>query len=272
MSGTYLSVASWEPRFVLGVTESLNSGAFDRLFIIYSARSGSKTRASRQKLAELCKSSGTTYIEKELDFDNQVSVVLGLMAIFPEVSEGGCDIVFDLSTSPRDIILFILSNAAKVREKISVVYYPAEKYSPWLARETGIPRMIIGSSGIMYPDKQTCVIALCANEISRIEQVYYHLEPSKIVLLSDKDRSKYGEIESLSTNMMSISSFVEFDHKDISKENMRFIFEIADRNREYNTVMISTGPKIGVLHIFATIMHNEEIGAAYIPSMYYNDE
>lgn len=272
MNRLLLVVASWEPRFRLGVERMLAGGEIAAVCVIFSMRSKSRTAYNREMVQAECLARGVEYEEWEVDFEAQVPSYLGIEGIL-EGKKNWELVTFDISTSPRDISLMVLRRLMSRWSTVKVIYSTPSSYAQWLSKEAGVPRLVLGSSGVMYPDKTTAVIAFCANSLGRVEQLCNYMEPSRVILLWEKERKIYGKQDVLPDVMRGITEPIEFDHKDFSVENVQKIERMVEGAiGENNVLLIATGPKIGMVHVFNMVTKYPEAAAAYIPSKYYNDE
>jgi hypothetical protein len=267
-----ITVASWEDRFGLGVERSLSQSVFTDVICLVSKRYVEQTSAQRAAALVHADYGKADFIEWLFDFEDQVESYHRMIALAKDERLARADrIVFDVSTAPRSLVWMLLGALSSNARDVTIRYSQAARYDAWQTTEEGEPRLIINRSGIMYPDKPTCLVMLCGPEISRAEKMFNRFEPRKTLILRDPRAADYGEIKCLPAEYGGAVEEIEFDNTDMSEKNLRRIKGLVEPQLEdYNLVAASLGPKMGAILLFKLSELYEQLGLSYVISGQHN--
>jgi hypothetical protein len=267
-----ITVASWEERFVLGLEQSLSKESFSNVMCLASLRYSEQTATHRKEARQHAIDIGVAFTELLFDFEDQVKCYHQMVSLAQDECLVTADrIVLDVSTAPRTLVWMLLGALAPANREVVIRYSQAGKYGAWQTTEEGEPRLIINRSGIMYPDKPTCLIMLCGPEISRAEKMFNRFEPRKTLILRDPRAADYGEVKRLPVEYSSAVDDIVFDNTDISKSNLKQLVGLVQPQIEtYNVVTASLGPKMGAILLFELSEQYEQVGLSYVISGKHN--
>lgn len=267
-----ITVASWEERFALGLKRSLSKETFANVMCLASVRYAGETATHREKARQHAVDSGVAFTELSFDFEDQVECYQQMVSLAQDERLVTSDrIVLDVSTAPRTLVWMLLGTLAPANREVVIRYSQAGEYGTWQTTEEGEPRLIINRSGIMYPDKPTCLVMLCGPEISRAEKMFNRFEPRKTLILRDPRAADYGEIRKLPIEYGSAVEEIEFDNTDVSKANLARLADlVAPQIETYNVVAASLGPKMGAILLFELTEQYEQVGLSYVISGQHN--
>jgi|TARA_R110000787_G_scaffold231546_3_gene338928 hypothetical protein len=266
-----ITIASWEERFALGVGRSLSQENFTDVVCLVSDRYADETSERRTAARLLASEAGVQYEEWQFDFEDQVECYYKMSALAQERLARADRVVLDISTAPRTLVWMLLGALTPAGREIFIRYSQAAEYDDWQTTEEGEPRLIINRSGIMYPDKPTCLVALCGPEISRAEKMFDRFEPRKTLLLRDPRAANYGEIKRLPNDYGGTVQEIVFDNTDTSDANLSRLEELVQPQIEgHNVVAASLGPKMSAILLFKLSQRYEQVGLSYVVSGQHN--
>ncbi len=265
-------VASWEDRFALGIKRSLADDAVDTVICLASRRYVAKTQEARKHARYYCENANVKFDERMFDFEDQIESYRVVGRLVQEgLFQSADNVTLDLSTAPRSLVWMLLGAVKPILSQIMIRYYTAAHYDSWQTAEEGEPRLIINRSGIMYPDKPTCLVMLCGPEISRAEKMFYRFEPRKTLVLRDTRAHEFGDIKRLPEEYGDSVEERLFDNKDLTHDNIIALEGILKPYlASHNIVAASLGPKIGALLLFKVSDRYEQIGLSYVTSGKHN--
>jgi hypothetical protein len=271
-------VASWEDRFVLGLERTLNALQVSSVIVLFSEEYQIRTQENRDKAQALCGAKGVRFVAHEFKYRDAVQTWKSIQALFPSVLRRGQKVLFDISTSPRDLIWFALHHLAALGCVIHYVYYRPGSYGEWQSRDADVPRLIFKRSGVALPDRKTAILATTGFDADRIVQIVNIYEPA-LLLLAVQSGEQYDNIKrnvQLHRERFGNNPVVEFfeinAHGDMS--DLREVLEgrIEPILADYNLIATSLGPKPSAIGLFELCARKRDIGLVYTPSWEYNSE
>lgn len=267
-----ITTASWEDRFALGVERSLSQEAFSSVVCLASDRYSSETSTQRAMAKRHAAGRNVAFVEWQFDFEDQVECYRRMVALAGDQRLATADrVVLDVSTAPRTLVWMLLGALAPAGGEIVIRYSQAAKYDAWQTTEEGEPRLIINRSGIMYPDKPTCLVMLCGPEISRAEKMFNRFEPRTTLLLRDPRAANYGEVKRLPVEYGGAVKEIVFDNTDVGDANLTRLEDlIRPQIESHNVVAASLGPKMGAILLFKLSERHEQVGLSYVISGQHN--
>lgn len=279
MAKTLISFASWEPRFVKGVTHLINTEDINKCVIVYSVEYATRTASNRNELKRLAKECDVKLSEIKIEIETSIASWKQLVQELPQYITGEIDTLFDISTAPREPLWYILQILDAVGSKTHWIYHhPAAYTQSWLSRNSQSPRLILKRSGIALPGKKTCIIALAGFDHERLAQLIERYEPIKCFV----GRQTGNQLDNPSRNTGFNEMFVnqkevtvfDFDCYDASNEAVqRLLAQLPIKMwGNYNVIGASLGPKPSAITMFKLTQIHPEMGLVYIPSDEYNPD
>lgn len=272
MAKILVLVASWDSRFLAGARTTIEAGGLTAVHCISSLRYSSHTQGDRDQLDQICEGHGVEILHAKIDFDDQVETLSGISG-WLELSgiSAQDDVIFDISTCPRNVLWLMLSCLKAKISDCSIRYFPAMSYDSWFTNDEGDPRLIFNNSGVMYPDLPTCLVMMCGPEIGRAEKMFYRFEPRRAIIIRDIHAPDYGVVANISQPMGAAIQEVIIDNKDISDSNVQRVVDlIAPLSAEFNVVCSSFGPKLGAVILYKAAQKLDEMALSYLPSGIHN--
>ena len=273
-SSAIIIIASWEDRFLAGFQASKAAGGLRRCIFFASKRYQSRTEALRTKLIEEARKASVEVVMPVFDFGDAIQVHQNILeAIIALRRDNIQQVTFDISTAPRHFIWGILSELSCYFKIVTLRYTKAESYGDWQTDEDMAPRLVLNSSGIIYPDLPTCLVMMCGPEVARAEKMFYRFEPRRTIILRDSEASAYGAIKTFDKSDSSGVTEEPFDNKDFSDANVARLREIIGPYvGKYNILSSSFGPKLGAVVLFRLVQVHPEIALAYVPAGVHNPD
>jgi hypothetical protein len=269
-----VTVASWEPRWEPSVQALLNENPGASLHILFSSRYKEWTQGARLEMIRRAQLSDRCVDEMELDFEHSGSAWRGIAAFCERLAQAGVgSVVLDGTTMPRELTWFLLHATGALNLETDYAYVPAGSYGEWLSKESLQPRLVLKRSGILYPDKPTCVVAMSGFDLGRLNQMLSFFEPARSVIARQIGDS-YGNI---SRNTPQLSEYArhaeifDFDGFDLSgKAHSALKDRIAPLLEDNNVLLASLGPKLAAVTAFEITEDLPDVALVYIPTSSYN--
>lgn len=265
---TLVTFASWEERFALGVKALVDSGGIGEILMIHCAEYQNWTAENRALVASYanCASLRINVIEISLgDSDESWKRInQGIDGIFRNV-------IIDITTMPREVIVFVLDAASTKGKDLTYHYATPEAYSPeWLSRDPGKPRVILGRGGISFFNRQTLLSVSVGYDIERVLHLVNFFEPSKLVAFfqTQEDMDSRGSIIARLCGVSVDSVVVDFMKKDRGFDAVRFA--LKPYLETHNVVLASLGPKPSAVTFYEISLFFPSVCLAYAPSNEYN--
>ena len=269
---------SWEERSLLGFEKDVESTVFDRVILFENARpiNSDKISSIRTEIIKKCDNKNLKYETITLDFDSSSSwrVLKDLALTINEEDK----VTLDISTMSRNLIWALLFFVKEIVTEVDVIYYQPNKYSnEWLSRDAELPRLLFKHSGIVSIEKQTLLVIITGFDIERTKQLVYFYNPSKVVLLiqkqnrlDDENRNTF-ELHSDECRKIGLKADVEAIDCYDGDWGYNVIEKVVSENlSSYNIIVSSLGPKLSAVSVYRTYLKHPEIALTYIPCKEYN--
>lgn len=268
-----VSIAGWEERFLKGMEGNLTNFSPDVVHVLYSKAYAGWTENNRNELKQLIEKQGKVYSQTEHDFDDPAACYESVWKSISEVVRSSSDeVLFDATTATRELIWYLLHFLKTIGVKTDFIYYRASSYGGWLSRDAQAPHLVLKSSGVMYPDLPTCILALSGFDDERLWQLFRRYEPRKMLLgvqVGDQLENTKRNVPLQSRNFENAECF-DFDSFDVSDNSFEILRNIvAPLLSDYNIIAASLGPKPGALSLFRLTQEFKQIGLVYIPAKEY---
>jgi hypothetical protein len=271
-----IAPASWEDRFEDGVYFDIDDFKPSMLIVPFSERYAERTLSVRDRIRTRSEDLGIIFLEYEVNYLDQVSSYNKTMEFLDDcVSNDNTDRVrLNASTTPRELVWYILHYLSCRLINSEFSYFKPESYTDdYLSRDAESPRLVIKSSGIVYPDLPTCILVISGYDHERLLQLKQRYEPKKMIIgrqvgtqFSNEIRNFFDVIDDDSI------SFIDFDAYDISKNSVdKLCKEIDSLDDNYNIIAASLGPKPSAVTLFQLTKKRPVVGLVYIPAGDYSE-
>lgn len=271
-----ISVASWEDRFREGVLETLLNHHIRSVGVLYSEKYKPQTESNRAALVSICKKNELSYFDKEIDLADTPQTWKGIQTWLQSLVTTEANVLFDISTSPREITWFVLHHLRAINCKIFYHYYRPQIYGEWQSRDALLPRLVFRRSGITFPDKPTAIVAITGFDSDRVAQIINRYEPALVLLgvqhgkqYDNADRNNAVHREKFGSNPT--VRFFEIDAYAPPSELVHTLqSQLHELFKTYNILTTSLGPKPSAVGLFKLTEKFPDVGLIYTPSLEYN--
>lgn len=271
-----ISVASWEDRFQEGVLETLSKHTIQSVSVLYSEKYGAQTKSNRASLLSACEIKGIAYSESRLDFTDAPQTWKGIQSWLHKLITPGSRVLFDISTSPREITWFVLHHLRSINCTIFYHYYRPRIYGEWQSRDALLPRLVFRRSGIAFPDKPTAIVAITGFDSDRVAQIINRFEPA-LVLLGVQDGKQYDNADrnnAVHKEKFGSNPMVRFFELNAYASPSEIVDSLQQQlhalMESHNILATSLGPKPSAVGLFKLTEKFPDIGLIYTPSLEYN--
>jgi len=273
-----ISVVSWEDRFNEGLPVLLDKLKPQKIILFYYAEYLEKTQ---QVLDDLIKQEKTEAFDSEytkIYFTDLSKTWLKILDQLEEIKSDD-EVVFDITTAPREFIWMALNILKHKKTKVSCFYHEPNGYGDWQSCNPKKPRVVYKLGGVTQLGKSTRLLISTGYDLDRVQQMITYYEPEKIVLCvqsgdrenNDGARRKYEQllIENPwdSIELMMVDSY----NDDCGMKTYADALDKLEPD-SHNILLCSLGPKLSALSLFILHKENESTALVYAPSGDYNLE
>jgi len=268
-----VTVASWEPRFHLGLSDFLSSQQCELLITFFFDGFASRTSSYRN---ELKSRNCDFYKEVELPFGDSLKAWHFMSDILKTHIAPGDKVVFDITTAPRDALFSILYILRSLDCDLGFIYHRPESYGDWLSRDSCRPELIFKMSGIFSLNKPTLLLFMPGYDTERMQQLLVRHEPHKIVLGLQDGEQYNSVVRCRRTSIATIANLnLVADCFDYNAYSSDFGLDsiqkaVAPYYDQYNILACTLGPKPSSIALFHLHQLNQRIGLIYVRSKDYN--
>lgn len=271
-----LTMASWEPRWRASTDALLAENPGAVLHILFSARYADWTQEPRAGVLASARTAGFEAKESAVDLEQpRTSWQAAVDAAKALHGSGVTSVALDGTTMPREMTWFLLHVLGELGIDTDYAYVPAGSYGDWLSKESLQPRLVLKRSGIMLPDKPTCVVAMSGFDLGRLNQLVSYFEPARVEIA----RQVGERYENLGRNTPQLSEYArhanifDFDGFDLTGQAHAVLrANVEPLVPEYNVLLACLGPKLAAVTAFEIVDELPEVALVYIPSSSYNRE
>lgn len=271
-----VTMASWEPRWRASTDALLAENPGAALRILFSARYADWTAKARSEILESVRAAGVEASETPVDLEQpRTSWQAAVVAATELQGTGVTSVALDGTTMPREITWFFLHVLSELGIDTDYAYVPAASYGDWLSKESLQPRLVLKRSGILFPDKPTCVVAMSGFDLGRLNQLVSYFEPAHVEIARQVGE-RYGNV---GRNTPQLSEYArhadifDFDGFDLTgKAHAVLRAKVQPLLPDYNVLLACLGPKLAAVTAFEIVDELPEVALVYIPSSSYNRE
>lgn len=269
-----ITMASWEPRWLTSTAALLDENPGAGLRLLFSARYGAWTSEARKAVLASARKRGIDATEVEVDLERPGTAWVAAVDAARVLAGGGVTrVALDGTTMPREVTWFLLHSLSELGIDIDYAYVPAGTYGEWLSKESLQPRLVLKRSGVLFPDKPTCVVAMSGFDLGRLNQLVSFFEPARVEIARQVGE-RYGNI---ARNTPQLSEYArhanifDFDGFDLSGASHKVLkARIEPLLGDYNVLLASLGPKLAAVTAFEITAELPDVALVYIPSSSYN--
>lgn len=275
-SRAIVTMASWEPRWRASTDALLVENPGAALRILFSARYADWTAEARRAMLASVHATGVEVSETPVDLEQPRTSWQAAVAAATDLHGAGVtSVALDGTTMPREMTWFFLHVLGELGIETDYAYVPAGSYGDWLSKESLQPRLVLKRSGILFPDKPTCVVAMSGFDLGRLNQLVSYFEPARVEIARQVGE-RYGNI---GRNTPQLSEYArhadifDFDGFDLTGNAHAVLkAKVQPLVPDYNVLLACLGPKLAAVTAFEIVGELPDVALVYIPSSSYNRE
>ncbi len=272
-----VAVASWEPRFALGMERTLAACATRRVLLYFVREYGTRTTAAREKLQSVMENYPDVECdEHEIEFGSPSAMWRLLEEDLGPRQMAGRRVLVDLTTMPREVIWAALFWLEAAGAAVKYVYNrPCTYAEDWLARDPENPRLVYKLAGALEVGRPTALLAVTGFDENRCRQAIEFYEPSRVLLATQRGNQFGNDVRNIGR---------EFNQSNVRIERVEVDSYCADHGygalrghveeltQTHNVVLCSFGPKPSAIALFRLQREFPQAALAYIGCKEYNTE
>ena len=271
-----VTVASWEPRFILGMERTLKQYSSPQLLVYFVSEYKKRTEEARIRLGGLADQRQIQLIEQEISFRySDITWCLLEKHLGPN-SNAGRRILMDLTTMPREVIWSALFWLEASSTEVWYVYnHPLAYGKSWLARNPDDPRLVFKLSGELKLGCPTALVAVTGFDADRCLQAIDFYEPVRVLLARQGGTQFDNNDRNIGATFASGSVLhdrIEIDAFSSDHGYTTLRKDVAKLARDHNVILCSFGPKPSGIALFRLQREYSQTALAYIGCKEYNPD
>ncbi len=282
MSRLYITTASWEQRFVEGAHRILPKSKCDRVLCFWSEDYGSRTEIPRKELQKACGAIHCVFtpfrlapVHYEWPTGSQVQLWKTVFDAFSREIIGVDEFIFDVSTTPRELLWIILDLLTEASIPGQIIYHRASKHGDWCAAEPELPHIVPKLGGISRLDWPTKLVILTGYDLDRSEHFIESFEPSETMLLLQSGDTAEDPLRNSNPHLKKFSgrSGLRIDYMNSYEPDWGYSFlrrELGSFGQDANLILASLGPKTSAVALYRLHREMPNSALAYSPCRDYN--
>lgn len=271
-----IAPVGWEERFEEGVYIDISEFKPTKLILPYSQAYEERTLPFRTRIKERADSLNIQCIESEHDYCDAVTLYTSLLTLLSSHISSTTNVRLNATTAPRDLIWYSLQYLSENAVSTEFSYFrPLDYDKTYLSRDAKAPRLILKRSGIAFPDRPTCILALAGYDNERLSQLQHRYEPKIMLIGRQTGNQLKNEDRNIALNRESteVKWYFDIDCYDTSDSSVSILRDQLDKlNEPHNIIAASLGPKPCALTLFKLTQLMPDIGLVYIPAGDYSPD
>ncbi|MDE2822243.1 MAG: hypothetical protein OXK79_01905 [Chloroflexota bacterium] len=269
-----IAVASWEPRFLMGMRSILERYRTQRMLVYFLNEYRNVTSEPRRELNHLAEAQRIDIETREIQFSSPSSTWRALEADLASNRRPAERVLLDLTTMPREVIWSTLFWLESRNDQVRYVYHrPLEYGSDWLARDPSEPRLAYKLAGQLEPGRPTALVLVTGFDADRCRQAVDFFEPSRLVLATQIGEQFDNAGRNVGPRFQQTSGAVEHVDVDAYAPDHGFAAlhsSVRALSQEHNVVLCSFGPKPSALALYRLQRSHRHAALAFIGCREYN--
>ena len=270
-----VTVASWEPRFLEGLTRLLDDTQAETVLVFFYREFSGWTTASRRAIRRLTKARQCRLEEVEITFEDTGRTWRTLEVALTSLGGKTKNVLVDITTMPRETIWGTFFWLGERDVEIHYAYHhPASYSTSWLARDPSEPRIVFKLAGTPALSRQTALIVVTGFDVDRVSQAMDFYQPARTVLVAQCG----SQFDNVGRNIeahrrLTTADAVQIEQIDVFAQDHGYeqLKEIAcDVANDCNILLFSFGPKTSAVALYRVQREIPESGLAFIHCKEYN--
>lgn len=270
-----ITVASWEPRFLLGIRRALKEYTTRRVVAYFFVEYSDRTEEARKSLGTFVKDHlGLTLEEIPLDFRAPRIAWRRLEKDLGPDAGVGKRLLLDITTMPRELIwsaLFWLEAAAT---EVQYIYNRPRTYAAdWLARDPDDPKLVFKLAGTLEFGRPTALVAVTGFDENRCRQAVEFYEPAHVLLAAQGGQQYENNRRNVGPTFA--ASGIDICHIEVDAFRGDHGYGVLRKHvgklsRSHNVILCSFGPKPSAIALYRLQREFPQCALAYIGCKEYN--
>lgn len=270
-----ITVAGWEERFIEGLNDSLLKVEISNLIVLRANEYKEATQLNIECVEKICEQENIPLTIIEFEISNNTNTWGSL-----EESLKMCptsQILFDISTAPREIIWFVLHFLEQNGSVVDCTYSRPQQYGEWLSKDPGTPRFVFYHSGITKLSSPTALLIVSGFDLERAKQLINFFEPKRAILAIQKGEQFENDSKNKDKHINKLKRLCEIDYFELDTYApdggyLTLEKEIPSLVENYNVIATSLGPKPSAVALYRLQNKFKDIALCYVPSLTYNTD
>ena len=275
--GVLVTVASWEPRFLLGLRQTLQECSAGLILAYFIGEYGGRTEKARGALQQIVKENpGVRLKEREIWFSapddawRLLEKELGPRAGIEDA------VLVDLTTMPREIIWSVLFWLEAAAANVHYVYHRPKEYAPgWLARDPNDPRLVYKLAGTVEVARPTALVAVTGFDENRCRQAVEFYEPARLLLAAQGGEQYENNVRNVGPSFA--AGGIPIEHIEVDAFGSDHGYgalhaPVEKLTRDHNVILCSFGPKPSAISLYRLQREFPQCALAYIGCKEYNPD
>ena len=274
MFDAIVTVASWEPRFLLGLKRTLRESAAKRVLAYFVGEYSDRTEQAREELRGIVEEAKIELQEEKISFSRPAETWSTLeRGLGPNTTFEG-PVLLDLTTMPREIIWSTLFWLEASRVETHYVYGRPEAYAEdWLAKDPDHPRLVYKLAGTLEVDQATALVAVTGFDERRCRQAVEFYEPTRALLAAQTGSQYKNDARNIGPEFELGGVHVEHIEMNAFSADHGYAAlrqPVAELARSHNIILCSFGPKPSAIALFRLQRECPRCALAYIGCKEYS--
>ena len=287
---TFITAASWEPRFLLGAQRVFSEQHFSNVICFWFEEFADRTKENRELFRGLTEHVHLRdvplpmYDSKDVHGSRNTPayaiVWRRVRELFDELNGRVGSFVLDISTMPRELLWIVLDLLCDSNVSGRIVYHRAERHGEWCGAEPERPHIVPKLGGLPVLDRPTTLLIVSGYDGDRSEQFIASYEPQQSLILyqefpdgvnaenREKNEGRHKERFGNRGANIALSGINCYE----ADWGFQVILDAAtELTKGANLILASLGPKTSAVSLYRVHRRLDESSLVYAPCRSYNE-
>lgn len=277
MSKTVVTVASWEPRFWLGLQSILTDKGIAAITLYYMKEYADRTKQVREMAKGLAEQKNLAVSEIQLSFQCPQATWSAIGSYVSNKLDSNDSIMLDITTMPREVTWCNLFWLEQSHAFVEFIYHQPESYgADWLARDPEEPRLVYKLAGLPKVGLGSALVMVTGYDTDRTLQAIDYFEPSLVVLAVQTGQqfqnNERNVIKHTRGRLGSACEVIDIDAYGTDQGYAQLRIKVSEVHEKYNVILCSFGPKLSAMSLYRLQREFKRISLAYIRYRDYSEQ
>jgi hypothetical protein len=272
------TVASWEPRFALGIERVVAQYPAERIVMYFYAEYAQLSSQNRADVRLSCEKRNIAIEEHELSFADPIGSWTMLYKTASSTQFNNRPVVVDITTMPRETMWILFGFFDGNVASVTWTYHKPKGYNhDWLSRDPDRPRLVPKMGGVAKLGVPIKLMITSGFDVERARQLILFYEPEYILVGIQTGDQFDNQILNAARHIQEFQGsqrtrLFEVDAYSVDHGCERIENEIKEHLLDSNLIMASLGPKPSAIALYKIHRKHPQTSLAYAPSKEYNPE